>query len=163
MCTKLPLLLLTIITPERTESHPWQRRVPNIDYIRTHYTTYYIFRAKLENSSKIKNSVLKCYRNSLPYILISTYSSMRQQWLPTNMSLIKQTMTPWIRVTLVKLTATRLVKKFPGCYEIRTLIAVFTRDRHCRLYWDKLIRSTPSRRIYFRVVARCNHSNLKIY
>jgi hypothetical protein len=63
---------IIVITPDRTESHPWERRSININRIRTYYTraTCYIFRTKFENPSKIKITVLNCYRSSLCNILL---------------------------------------------------------------------------------------------
>jgi hypothetical protein len=48
-------------------------------------------------------------------------------------------LTPWSRVLLVKLTGSRLVKKFLAFYETQRFIIAFTSARHLSLSWATLI------------------------
>jgi len=55
-----------------------------------------------------------------------------------------QSLTPYSRVLLQKLTGSQLVKKFPTFYGTRRFITAFTSARHLSLSWAKSIQSiTP--------------------
>ena len=52
-------------------------------------------------------------------------------------------LTPWGRALLEKLTGSKLVKKYPECYETRRFFTAFTRARHLSLSWANSIQSIP--------------------
>ena len=73
--------------------------------------------------------------------------TLTKQNQPTNQP------TPWSRVLLVKLTGSKLVKKFPVFYGNRRFITAFTSARHLSVSWRQIkpVHTSPSNFLKIRL------------